>query len=65
MKKIVLLAALILATGLATAQADEDKNFRIPLIGEKAPSFSAKTTNGDLVLFCAVFRPSKLQLSDI
>ena len=49
MKKIVLLAALILATGLATAQADEDKNFRIPLIGEKAPSFSAKTTNGDLV----------------
>lgn len=50
MKKIVLLAtAVILATGLSMAQADEDKNFRIPLIGEKAPSFSAKTTNGDLV----------------
>ncbi len=50
MKKIVLLAAAaILTTGLATAQADEDKNFRIPLIGEKAPTFSAKTTNGDLV----------------
>lgn len=50
MKKIVLLAAaFILVSGLAKAQADEDKNFRIPLIGEKAPSFSAKTTNGDMV----------------
>lgn len=50
MKKIFLLAAaVILLSGLAMAQADEDKNFRIPLIGEKAPSFSAKTTNGDMV----------------
>lgn len=50
MKKAVLLAAtVLLSSGLITAQADEDKNFRIPLIGEKAPSFSARTTNGDLV----------------
>jgi peroxiredoxin 2/4 len=26
----------------------EDRNFRIPLIGEKAPSFSAESTNGEL-----------------
>lgn len=50
MKKAVLLtAAVLLSSGLLSAQADEDKNFRIPLIGEKAPSFSAKTTTGDLV----------------
>ena len=29
-------------------QAKEDRNFRIPLIGEKAPSFTAQTTNGTL-----------------
>lgn len=50
MKKIVLLAAVIvLSTGLLSAQADEDKTNRIPLIGEKAPSFEAATTNGTLV----------------
>ncbi len=50
MKKIVLLAAVIvLSTGLLSAQADEDRNYRIPLIGEKAPSFTAETTNGPLV----------------
>jgi peroxiredoxin 2/4 len=27
-------------------QTQEDRNFRIPLIGEKAPSFSAESTNG-------------------
>ncbi|MDX9728009.1 MAG: redoxin domain-containing protein [Bacteroidales bacterium] len=50
MKKIVLLAAtVLLSSALLTAQADGDKDYRIPLIGEKAPSFSAKSTNGDMV----------------
>jgi peroxiredoxin (alkyl hydroperoxide reductase subunit C) len=50
MKKIFLFAAAaILFSGLARAQADEEENFKIPLIGERAPSFSAKTTNGDMV----------------
>ena len=49
MKKVVLLAtAVVLCSGLMMAQADEDKNFRIPLIGEKAPSFEAETTNGTI-----------------
>ena len=26
----------------------EDRNFRVPLIGETAPSFTAMTTNGEL-----------------
>ncbi|MEZ5020523.1 MAG: redoxin domain-containing protein [Bacteroidales bacterium] len=50
MKKSFLLAAVILlSTGLLMAQADEDKVNRIPLIGEKAPSFEAASTNGTLV----------------
>lgn len=49
MKKVVLLAAaVVLCSGLIMAQAEEDKNFRIPLIGEKAPSFEAETTNGTI-----------------
>lgn len=50
MKKIVLLAAvLVFTTGFLTAQADEDKDYRIPLIGERAPSFTAESTNGTLI----------------
>ena len=30
------------------ANANEDRNFRIPLIGEKAPSFTAESTNGTI-----------------
>ncbi|MCU0458113.1 MAG: redoxin domain-containing protein [Bacteroidales bacterium] len=49
MKKIVLLAAVIvLSSGLLSAQADDDKYKRIPLIGESAPSFNAETTTGTL-----------------
>lgn len=49
MKKIlILLAALAMPLSLAMAQADEGKNYRIPLIGERAPSFTAETTNGTL-----------------
>ena len=49
MKKVVLLAAaVVFSSGFLMAQADEDKNFRIPLIGEKAPSFEAETTNGTI-----------------
>lgn len=50
MKKLFLLAAVVLfSTGLLSAQADEDKVNRIPLIGEQAPSFEAASTNGNLV----------------
>jgi peroxiredoxin 2/4 len=50
MKKVVLFAtAMVLSSALLTAQANEDENFRIPLIGEKAPAFTAETTNGSLV----------------
>lgn len=50
MKKVVLLVAvMVLSSAFLMAQADEDKNFRIPLIGEKAPTFTAETTNGSLV----------------
>jgi len=49
MKKVVLLAAaVLLSSGLSMAQADEEKNFNIPLIGEKAPSFNAESTNGPI-----------------
>ena len=30
------------------SESKEDRNYRIPLIGEKAPSFTAETTNGTL-----------------
>jgi peroxiredoxin (alkyl hydroperoxide reductase subunit C) len=30
------------------SKTNEDRNFRIPLIGESAPSFTAETTNGEL-----------------
>ncbi len=50
MKKVVLLAtAVLISSGLSMAQADENKDYRIPLIGEKAPSFSAESTNGPIV----------------
>jgi len=55
MKKVFFLVVLaISATQLwsqlwtldENVQTQEDRNFRIPLIGEKAPSFSAESTNG-------------------
>ncbi len=32
----------------SSSNSKEDRNFRIPLIGEQAPSFTAETTNGTL-----------------
>lgn len=50
MKKVILFTVvMVLSSALLMAQADEDKNFRIPLIGEKAPTFTAETTNGNLI----------------
>ncbi len=50
MKKIVLiLVTLLFSSALLLGQDDEERNVRIPLIGEKAPSFHAVSTNGDLV----------------
>ena len=55
MKKISLLIVLALSltqifaqTSSKSSDSKEDRNFRIPLIGEKAPSFTAETTTGTL-----------------
>lgn len=57
MKKILLLIVIALSLTQLFAQnaskssksaEKEDRNFRIPLIGEQAPSFTAETTNGTL-----------------
>ena len=57
MKKILLIIVFALSLTQIFAQnaskssdsdAKEDRNYRIPLIGEKAPSFTAETTNGTL-----------------
>ncbi len=52
MKKIALLVVLVLSLTQVWAQETketkekEDRNFRIPLIGEVAPSFTAESTSG-------------------
>jgi peroxiredoxin (alkyl hydroperoxide reductase subunit C) len=51
MKRVFLIAAIIMSVTRLWAQDEvksvkEDRNFRIPLIGEKAPSFTAESTNG-------------------
>jgi peroxiredoxin 2/4 len=57
MKKIFLLMLITLFVVQARAQYDDvtlsrqgkaERNFRIPLIGEKAPSFTAESTNGTI-----------------
>jgi peroxiredoxin 2/4 len=57
MKKILLFTAIVLSLTQLSAQTEsqsskskssEDRKFRIPLIGEEAPSFTAETTNGTL-----------------
>ena len=55
MKKILLIIVFALSLTQIFAQnaskssdSKEDRNFRIPLIGEKAPSFTAETTTGTL-----------------
>lgn len=55
MKKTILVLVLALSVTLSWSQVqsgssatEENRNFRIPLIGETAPSFTASTTNGNL-----------------
>ncbi len=57
MKKSLLLLVLAFSvtqlwsqemTKSSSAEKKEDRNFRIPLIGEKAPSFTAESTNGTI-----------------
>ncbi len=49
MKKVFLVIVLILAvTMLWSQEKKEDRNFRIPLIGETAPSFTAESTAGTI-----------------
>jgi peroxiredoxin (alkyl hydroperoxide reductase subunit C) len=47
MKKAILLLLLV-GFSLNQLWAQEDRNFKIPLIGDTAPSFTAETTNGTL-----------------
>ncbi len=50
MKKVFLLAVVVIfASVMLQAQADEENSVKIPLIGMKAPSFEANTTNGPIV----------------
>lgn len=58
MKKALLLCAFVFSVAQLWSQnaaktsndmnSNEDRNFRIPLIGEKAPSFTAESTNGTI-----------------
>lgn len=53
MKKMLLLVLFVFSVTQVWSQTEtsktaEDRNFRIPLIGESAPSFSAKSTNGNI-----------------
>ena len=49
MKKVIVsLIVLFSLTNLWSQEKKEDRNFRIPLLGEKAPSFTAQSTNGSI-----------------
>ena len=53
MKKVVLLSVLVFSLAQLSAQtqsraSSEDRNFKIPLIGDPAPVFTAETTKGTL-----------------
>jgi peroxiredoxin 2/4 len=53
MKKVLLFVAIALSAIQLRSQGQvektkEDRNFRIPLIGETAPSFTAESTNGTI-----------------
>ncbi len=49
MKKVFLLLLVAFSVSQLWAQEKkEDRNFRIPLIGEKAPSFTAQATTGEI-----------------
>lgn len=49
MKKIIIsLIVLFSLTNLWSQEKKEDRNFRIPLLGEKAPSFTAQSTTGSI-----------------
>jgi len=51
MKKLLLLLLIASSVTKLWSQNEtpkEDRNFRIPLIGEKAPSFTAESTNGTI-----------------
>jgi len=58
MKKLLFVFALFLSmtqlwsqdmnSSATSSKSEENRNFRIPLIGEKAPSFTAESTNGTI-----------------
>jgi peroxiredoxin (alkyl hydroperoxide reductase subunit C) len=49
MKKVLLLVLVVFTVAQAWAQQQkEDRNFRIPLIGEQAPAFTATATTGTI-----------------
>ena len=47
MKKLILITAIVFLT-LNTSQAQQNLNPQIPLIGDDAPSFTARSTNGEV-----------------
>jgi peroxiredoxin 2/4 len=47
MKKVFFIVLVVFSvTRIGAQEKKEDRNFRIPLIGEKAPSFTAESTTG-------------------
>jgi len=47
---VIMVAQLWSQTNVSSSKKEiEDRNFRIPLIGEKAPAFKAESTNGEII----------------
>jgi peroxiredoxin (alkyl hydroperoxide reductase subunit C) len=73
MKKMFLFLVLVLSVtqlwsqnaseALSKSGVKEDRNFRVPLIGEKAPSFTAESTNGTINFPSEFGRKWKILLS--
>ena len=61
MKKVFLLLLVAFSVSQLWAQEKkEDRNFRIPLIGEKAPSFTAQATTGEINFPADYGRPDRV-----
>ena len=61
MKKAILL--LLMGFFISQLWAQEERNFKIPLIGDTAPSFTAETTNGTLEFPSSLGRKWKILFS--
>ena len=61
MKRLILFYVLVLSAAIMYAQSSD--NTRLPVIGEKAPSFTVQTTNGNLTFPSDFGRSWKILLS--